>query len=135
MYCVLRRTTRPTNTTLTKHSAAGLIAPETFAAYQDELLAFTPPKRGRRAKTMTLRTTETQIWRHAKSGEDFIVTLQGNDVIEAAGPITQDEVAEFFQVGAEAFFFNSDPDLADALEQDADSYRQVEWRHGYAASI
>lgn len=60
---------------------------------------------------------EIQIWRHRQSGERYVVALQGERVIDAAGPLHHSEIA-----AARAGDYNGDAELRDDIDGDQESY-------------
>lgn len=63
----------------------------------------------------------TQIWQHIRSGEKFVVTLNGGGaVVEAAGPLHWRDIP-----AALAGEWGSEDDLVEDLAADPDSYRNV----------
>jgi len=62
--------------------------------------------------------SERQVWRHTKSGEDFIVAVEDDgEVILAAGPLHHADVQIAINQG-----FDSDPELVEELNEHGEDY-------------
>ena len=61
---------------------------------------------------------QLQVWRHTKSGEDFIVILDSDgQVVEASGPLHHTETQEALDQG-----FDNDPEMVEELREHGDQY-------------
>lgn len=64
---------------------------------------------------------ETQIWAHAKSGERYVVQVDGTGrVVAAAGPLHYSEIP-----GALAGDWDPDPEVTSDLQESPDDYADV----------
>jgi hypothetical protein len=69
-----------------------------------------------------MEPTNVQIWRHIRSGEQYVVEMDfSGTVVDAAGPLHHREI-EMARGGD----FTSDSDLARDIDEDQESYAIVE---------
>jgi hypothetical protein len=62
--------------------------------------------------------TKIQIWRHSKSGEDFVVKVDdGGQAIEAAGPLHHSEVEAALKGD-----FDTDPEMVADMNEHGENY-------------